>query len=130
MTNSIRGPVRITLDRERTLLLDGNAMVEVEDILGEEFDLAKIFEGGAKKLRALLYVGLKKDDPELTLEKAGELYFPTDVGKIMDAILNGVWGGYIPDEIKQKAEERAKNAQRTVIDGESVNSSAPPSAVA
>src|SRR5690348_14014076 len=130
MTNSIRGGVKITLDRERTLLLNGNALVEVEEILGQPFDLQKIFDSGVRGLRALLYCGLKWEDKELTLENVGELFFLPDQGRIMEAILSSVWGGYIPDEIKQKAEDRAKNAQRTVSLGESVSSSAPPSAVA
>jgi hypothetical protein len=128
MENKYRGDVTLELDRPRTLRIDGNAMVEAEEILGQPFDLTKIFELGARGLRALLFVGLKAEDSELTLEKVGGLFFLCDQARIMDAILNSVWGGHIPDEIKDRAEEQAKNALRTVSLGESQNSSAQPSA--
>lgn len=130
MANPYRGEVKITLDRERTLLINGNAMVEAEEILGQQFDLTKIFELGARGLRALLYVGLKKEDPTLTIEGAGELFVLSDQGRIMEAILNSAWGGFVPDEVKARAEQTAKNAQRTVSRGDSETVSAQPSELA
>jgi hypothetical protein len=105
--------VPITLDRERHLRLNMNAMAEFEERVGES--VVTIFaEGeskiGIKVIRALLWVGLKHEDRSLTIEKAGDLFdylpgddFPTKAQAFMVAAIEALsWmlGGV--EETKKK----------------------------
>lgn len=90
--------VIILLDRERTLRFDYNALCDVEPLLREE--LAAILKAGRMSmgdLRALMYAGMKWEDPRLTLERTGELieaaaikdenFFATAVERVFEAIV-------------------------------------------
>jgi hypothetical protein len=78
----------VTLDRERTLKFDVNALVAAEEKTGRNwFDLA----GSSRKLRftdvrALLWAGCLHEDPDLTVEDAGRLIKRKHVGPVCDAI--------------------------------------------
>lgn len=66
--------VEITLDKPRRLRFDINALADVEGVLGG--GLAAVFseqQAGIRSLRALLWAGLKWEDPTLTLSRVGEL---------------------------------------------------------
>jgi hypothetical protein len=102
--NKYRGEVLIELDRPRKFRLDFNAIVEAEDILGEQFDLTKITDS-ARKIRAVLYTGLKRDDPELTLDKAGELVGLHNQAQIVKLLIAAASGKTL-----EEIEEEAKNA--------------------
>lgn len=70
-------PVRIKLDRERTLRYDLNAMCILDEHGGvEQIDLAS-----ASGMRLMLYAGLRHEDEELTLAKVGSL---VDMGRIVE----------------------------------------------
>lgn len=82
-------PVPITLDKERHLLLNLNAYCIAEDITGVNYirKAAALSELNFRDLRALLYAGLKHEDPTLTLEKVGEIVGSNDFGAVGDAVL-------------------------------------------
>lgn len=65
--------VQITLDRERFLKLDLNAMSEFENLTGNSlFTIGeKLLE--AKNMRAILYACFKSAKEEITLEEVGDL---------------------------------------------------------
>lgn len=64
--------ISITLDRERNLRLDLNAMSVFEDVTGKS--LFTIGEGlqEARNVRALLYAAMKSAGEDVTLEQVGE----------------------------------------------------------
>jgi hypothetical protein len=97
--------VAIMLDRPRFLVFNLNALIALEEVTGqnmldpsawdklfgtmrdEETQKVVGFRFSAKNVRALLYGGLLKDDPTMTLEKAGELVTPDNFGEVVAAIL-------------------------------------------
>jgi hypothetical protein len=103
--NKYRGEVLIELDRPRKFRLDFNAIVEAEDILGEQFDLTKITDS-ARKIRAVLYAGLKRDDSELTLDKAGELVGLHNQSKVIKLLIAAATGKTL-----EEVDAEPKNAE-------------------
>ena len=77
----------ITLDRERTLLFNLNAFCDLEDVFGTVDDAMKALQDGkVKALRALLWAGLKHEDPGLTEEAVGAMLGLGDLQEISEAI--------------------------------------------
>ena len=65
--------ISITLDRERNMRLDLNAMSTFEDLTGKSlFTIGEGFQE-AKHIRALLYSALKSGGEDIKLEEVGEL---------------------------------------------------------
>ena len=92
MQSPLAKPVPIKLDRDRSLLFDFNALVSLEDALGEGVlaaDFWKRLEAKdirAKDVRALLWASLLHEDPSLTLEAAGRLINNKTIGVITEAL--------------------------------------------
>lgn len=84
MSNSKRGKVKITLDKERTLFYDLNALVALED---QGIEVAKVSEGvKMSQVRGILWAGLIHEDKELTLEEVGSLVTIDNIQEVSDAI--------------------------------------------
>ncbi len=73
MANKAKPEITIDIGcKQRSLLLDLNAMATFEKITGKSFFSGiKADNMGAQELRALLYVCLQHEDRELTLEQVG-----------------------------------------------------------
>lgn len=65
--------VSITLDRERNLKLDLNAMSEFEELTGKSLFTIGEALGQARYIRAMLYACMKSAKEEITLEEVGDL---------------------------------------------------------
>ena len=65
--------VAITLDRERNLRLDLNAMSNFEDLTGESLFTIGEKMNQARNIRALLFSCLKSAKEEVTLEEVGDM---------------------------------------------------------
>ena len=65
--------VSITLDRERQLKLDLNAMSEFEELTGKSLFTIGDGLGQARYIRAMLYACMKSAKEEITLDQVGEL---------------------------------------------------------
>jgi len=66
--------VPITLDRERQLKYDMNALCDADDVGGDKVtDLVFGRHMGVSALRVMLWAGLKHEDPKLTLKTTGDL---------------------------------------------------------
>jgi len=66
--------VEIELDRPRRLRYDINALADLEEALGVGLGAALSGERmGIRTLRAMLWAGLRHEDPMLTIREAGEL---------------------------------------------------------
>jgi DNA-binding phage protein len=88
-------PVSITLDKERHLLYDFNALASLEDAgytITEAME--QIGKGSAKAIRAFLWAGLLHEEPSLTLEAVGKMitlqnlaYVAEQIGKAQEVAL-------------------------------------------
>lgn len=92
------GSVPIVLDKERQLRLDINALADADEVAGKAVN--EFLSGervGLSALRALLWAGLKGDDPRLTLTQAGALIdtdrLPELISAIREAIVASGIGG-------------------------------------
>ena len=65
--------VSITLDRERNLKLDLNAMSEFEELTGKSLFTIGEALGQARYIRAMLFACMKSAKEEITLDEVGEL---------------------------------------------------------
>ena len=70
MANSVRGEVAFEVEgRDYKLVLDFNALCEVEDVLGADgMDLAR-----PKAIRAIFWAALLRHHPDVTVQDAGDL---------------------------------------------------------
>lgn len=104
--NVIMDGVKITLDKERVLLLDLNGMIEFEEETGMEllngFDTTAM---NTKQLRLFLSLCFKCDDPEMTPEKAGKLINLGNISRIMDA-LNQLLDKAMPGSDGEEGQEK------------------------
>jgi len=74
--------VVIELDKPRKLRYGINQLIMLEEMLNIPItELAKI-QPGLKEIRTLLWCGLIWEDPNLTLEKVGELMDEADLAEI------------------------------------------------
>jgi len=80
--------VKVTLDRERSLLLDLNAMAEFEEYTGKSFlSVSSLTDMGMKDLRALLWACLIHEDENLTVKQVGAMVHSENMNRISDAIV-------------------------------------------
>lgn len=95
--------ISITLDRERRLLFDFNALIELGEATGENMlepqawdkllgikrDKGKVVDlkPSPKNLRAILWAALLADDPELTEKQVGAMLHPSTVHLVLDSLL-------------------------------------------
>src|SRR5712691_2556900 len=68
-----RGTVSIELDKLRLIKLSHNAIIDAEKVLGISLFGSSPLEKGFTAIRAILWAGLRQEDPALTLERTGEL---------------------------------------------------------
>lgn len=73
MANKKRGYVTIRLDKSRNLLFNFNAICELEEEIGRPITHLQDSNIGFREIRALLWAGLRHEDPSLTIEDAGNL---------------------------------------------------------
>jgi hypothetical protein len=82
----MRKNIVITLDRERQLRLDLNAMAEFEDLTGKSlFTIGEALQE-AKHLRALLFVAMKSAGEEITLSDVGNMIGLHNFNVVNDAV--------------------------------------------
>lgn len=96
MTNQARPEVRITLDRDRTLILDLNAMCDFEEVTGKNMLKGMETEFSSLDLRALLWACLKHDDEELTLEQVGGMIHGGNMESISEQLMDA-WLSAMPE---------------------------------
>lgn len=75
MDNPTVKELTLTLDKERTLVMDLNAQCLFEEETGKNFYEVLLSKemASASDHRALLWALLKRDDPNITIEQAGGL---------------------------------------------------------
>lgn len=86
-------PVKIQLDKARTLVYDLNAFVALEDLYGDvDKALAEFEKGSIKALRAVLWAGLVHEDESLTPLNAGSFIGMADIERVSEAMLIALEG--------------------------------------
>ncbi len=79
--------VKLKLDKERSFELDLNAIIKYEELTGKSLlKKQEAPEMGAGDLRALLYVGLLREDPNLTIEQVGSFITIENMAEVAKAI--------------------------------------------
>lgn len=79
---------KITLDKERNLLLDMNAMAEFEKETGKSLmNGASLKEMSAGDFRALLWACLVHEDESLTVKQVGSLVHAGNLAGVSNAIV-------------------------------------------
>ena len=85
MSKAFKGEV--TLDNGMIMVMDFNAMAEFELLTGKNaFAVIESFDKGSTSiidLRAFYYACLKRNQPEITIEEAGDV-----LGEYQDALVN------------------------------------------
>lgn len=99
MTNKAKPEVRIMLDRERTLVLDLNAMCAFEEATGKNMLKGMESQFSAADLRALLWACLRHEDKSLTLEQVGGMIHGGNMEEI-SARLMAAWELAVPTSEK------------------------------
>lgn len=106
MTNNVSGKA-VELDRLRHLRYTANDLIDAEEVLraGLPGLLMDPNFGGFRLIRALLYVGLRHEDPGLTLAKTGDIIDALykkglrfgEINQIIgEAMIEQGWGVSIP----------------------------------
>jgi len=80
--NQVKPEVKITLDRERTLKFDMNAMVDFETISGKNVLKMNWQSMSITDIRSLLWACLHGEDKSLTLESAGTILSLSTLGEL------------------------------------------------
>lgn len=86
--------VTVTLDKERHMKFDLNALILAEKMTGKKMAEFGNEEGGIELdvIRALVYAGLKWEDKELTVETVGENIDLENLGEIADKLGEALGG--------------------------------------
>lgn len=79
--------IHVNLDRPRTMILDANALVEIEEATGKSIMQGQLKGLNASDLRAIFFACLKHEDPELTLEQVGAWLLPGHFPEAVDIVL-------------------------------------------
>lgn len=96
--------ITFTLDRERKLRLDLNAMSEFEDITGKSlFTIGEKLQE-ARNIRALLYAAMVSAGEDITLDQVGEYIDMNNFGEMSEVIakLMNASYGKSDDEVEEK----------------------------
>lgn len=102
--------VKVTLDKERCLRLDLNAMVSYEQASGESITTFGGEKPTALQIRALLWASLLHDDGDLRIEDVGAMVHAANLSEIATA-LGEVLRRSVPTV--KKATEASKNRRRS-----------------
>lgn len=96
-------PVKLMLDKERSLVYDLNAFAALEEEQGSvEVALDALKKGSVKALRAVLWAGLVHEDEALTVKDVGRLVTLADLQCVTEAV---------NEAISQALPQAPKNAE-------------------
>jgi hypothetical protein len=106
----LKNSVPITLDKERVLHFDFNALTLVEEALGINLREDNDLQMTLRDTRAFLWAGLRRNDPALTLEQTGDLIDEFGLPEIMPK-LNEAWFLYRPKSEPEEGETESPLAE-------------------
>lgn len=89
--------IKITLDKDRSILFDLNAFCEVEDEYGSlDKGMEALLSGSIKAVRFFLFAAMKHEDDELTAKEVGKLVTLKNIDYVRD-ILNKAMEESLPE---------------------------------
>lgn len=92
--------------KERELKFDLGIMSDYEDLTGANALMENIFQNiSAKKLRALLFVVLKVNESEITIDECGKLVNAGNMAYVIESLSNAFQLG-MNDPGKKKVKEK------------------------
>ncbi len=102
--NKAKPEVKITLDKERTIRFDLNAMCSYEEVTGKNIFANALNSLSAQEVRAMLWACLISEDPDLTLEYVGSLVDLENMAQVAEK-LNEAFTIAMPDNEAKEAKE-------------------------
>lgn len=94
--------VTVALDRDRRLTYDLNAICAFEEVTGQSV-ISALRNLSMTNIRALLWAGLRADDPEITLEQTGALIGFTDLTEVTAALKQALRTDSATDDVQPDA---------------------------
>lgn len=100
--------VKINLgSKEREIKFDLGIMSDYEDLTGANALMENIFENiSAKKLRALLFVVLKVNDPEITIGECGKFVNAGNMTDVIEGLSKAFNLGMAKPDKKKEVKEK------------------------
>lgn len=90
-------PVKVMLDRERTLRYTLNALALIEDRCGDiQKAAAEAQSGKVSVIRTVLWAGLVHEDKDLTEEQVGDMVDVADLERVAKAV-GEAFGAAMPE---------------------------------
>lgn len=123
MPNREEGEITIRLDRVRVLKYSFSALSQLEDALGVPLEDMDRKVSGLKKIRALLWAGLRENDPMLELRDVDRLIEQSE-GRYLDEKLKYIQGRLDMAMSQCMSPEAKKKMGPRVTPGAGVKSSA------
>lgn len=93
--------------KERILQFDLGVMSDYEDLTGANALMENIFENiSAKKLRALIFVVLKVNEPEITIEECGKFVNAGNMADVIEGLSKAFKLGMAEPDKKKEVKEK------------------------
>lgn len=129
MSNRERGTVTVEVDGTTyTLVLDVNAIVELEDLFGVEFEqvIARVGKNSVKHIRGLVWAALQRHHAGMTVQQAGDWIEAAGGLQGLGQKLSGLAASTTPHKEDVPARTRPQPAQRRRVGIAGVNSTPTP----
>jgi len=104
--------VPVELDRVRHLRLDCGALADAEEQTGRSY----LLQGpmSHRDIRAILWAGLRHEDPKLTMEQVGRMVTNRNVNAVLKAIGQAMRDGMAEEEDEETPQTGAAGEEPTV----------------
>lgn len=104
--------ISVVLDKPRSLCYDLNALIALEEIDGTVNEvMEKLQKGSLKAVRSLLWAGLLREDPDITMQQVGAMIDMNSLPIIAEAITKAVEGA-MPEQKELTEEEKLLQQQK------------------
>ena len=100
MSNTPTASGKVTLDKERTLLMDFEALEIAEELTGVNMMTADLSTLSAKQVVSLVYACLKHEDPDLTRQQVAKMLTPATFLEVHVALLQ-IWQVAVPPQAQE-----------------------------
>ncbi len=98
--------VKVNLDKERTLLLDFEALEVAEELTGTNFITTDPSEYNSREWTAIVYACLKHEDPALTRDQVKRMLTPATFLSVQVAVLQ-LYQAAMPEDVQKLVSEVA-----------------------
>lgn len=97
--------IKVNLDKERNFNLNLDALIKIEEATGKSTLDGELFKKiSAKDMKTIMWAGLQTEDPELTIDKVGELIKNINIMKLVSYVNAGVTEAFGEQETEKKTD--------------------------